>query len=108
MAPRIQSPEELRRVLMTWTKKDLVTFVIRAESDAIKARARQLEAWAEAQHVHETALILPRESKQHEVGHADPFNVWLINHKGQTLDARDVFKAGWSARARADEAIDKE
>lgn len=108
MEPRIQSPTELRRVLMTWTKKSLVDFVIRADSDALKARRNRLEAWAEAQQVHVNTLILPRESQSHGLGYSDPFNSWLIQQKGQTLDAKIVFLEGWKARSRAELAMNGE
>lgn len=105
MEPRVQSPAEMRRVLLTWSKAELVEFVIRAESDELKMRRKQLEAWAESQRVRAHALVLPREAKAYELGYADPFNGWLITHKGQTLDAKDVFLAGWTARRRAEEAL---
>lgn len=104
MAVRQQSPEEMRRVLKTWSKDALIGFVIRAESDEMKARHRMLNAWADANDLREYALVLPRETKGHEMGHADPFNGWLKNQKGQTLDAKVVFLAGWTARARSDES----
>ena len=107
MEPRIQSPTELRRVLMTWNKKNLVELTIRADSDAIKAGRNRLEAWAEAHQVRTNTLILPRESRSHELGHSDPFNSWLIQRKGQTLDAKIVFLEGWKARARAEWAMDE-
>lgn len=100
LEPRPQSPAEMRRVLMTWSKAQIIEFMIRAESDEIKARHKMLNAWADANALREYALVLPRETKGHEMGHADPFNAWLIQHKGQTLDARTVFKAGYSAANR--------
>lgn len=108
LEPRVQSPAEMRRVLMTWTKDALVEFTIRADSDAIKANRKRLDAWAEAQKVRTDTLILPRETRAHRLGHADPFNAWLINHKGQTLDAKTVFLEGWKARGRAEEAMSDE
>lgn len=105
LEPRIQSPDELRRVLMTWSKAELVNFVIRAESEEIKAKREKLGAWAEAQEVRASALVLPAEGKRFEFGASDPFNGWLIRHKGQNLDARTVFMAGWTACARAVEAL---
>lgn len=108
MEPRIQSPAELRRVLMTWSKKSLVEMTIRADSDAIKARHKELEAWKIANEVHENTLILPDERKRYELGFSNPFNAWLIIHKGQTLDAKTVFMEGWKARGRAVEAMSDE
>jgi len=108
LEPRYQSPDEMRRVLMTWRKEDLVRFVIRAESAEIKAKREKLAAWAEAQEVRETALVLPMERGRFKHGAVDPFNGWIINKRGQTLDARTVFMAGWVARARAAEALSEE
>lgn len=105
MENRIQSPAELRRVLMTWSKKSLVEKVIRADSDAIRARHKELESWKIANEVHENTLILPDERKRYELGFSNPFNAWLINNKGRTLDAKDVFLEGWKAHARAQEAM---
>lgn len=105
MERRRQSPAELRRVFMTWDKKSLVEMLIRSESDELKAKRQRLAAWAEAQEVHENTLILPRETRAHGLGHADPFNAWLITNKGQTLDAKTVFLEGWKARAKAEEAM---
>lgn len=102
---RIQSPAELRRVLMTWSKAQLVEKVIRADSDAIRARHKELESWKIANEVHENTLILPDERKRYSLGFSNPFNGWLLNHKGQILDARLVFGAGWVARARSEEAL---
>lgn len=107
MQPRIQSPEEMRRVLMTWTKNQLISALIRAESNEAKANLGKLQAQAESQDVRTNRLVLPRGAKQHQLGYVDPFNVWLRQQVlGTTLDARDVFKAGWVARARAAEAVD--
>lgn len=105
LEPRAQSPDELRRVLMTWKKEDLVRFAILAESNEIKAKRKKLEAWKEAQEVRESAIVLPANGKRFEHGAADPFNVWLMQHHGQSPLARDVFLAGWVARARAEEAL---
>ena len=104
MSPRQQSPTELRRVFMTWRKDQLVEFLIRAEHEAIEARESMLKAWHETQAVRQYALVLPKEHKRHRHQAADPFNAWLMQNKGQTLDARVVFMEGWKARARADEA----
>ena len=103
---RIQSPAEMRRVLMTWNKAEIITALIRAESDAITANHKKLNAWAEAQEVRANRLILPREKQSHAIGYADPFSAWLTIHKGQTLDARTVFLEGWKAHAKATEALD--
>lgn len=104
MAVRQQSPAEMRRALKTWSKDSLIDFVIQAESDELKARLKMVNAWYDANQLREYALVLPRENKGHEMGHADPFNGWLKNQKGQTLDAKTVFLAGWTARARSDES----
>lgn len=103
---RIQSPSEMRRVLMTWSKAELISALIRAESDAITANRKKLNAWAEAQEVRANRLILPRETRAHRLGFADPFNAWLTINKGQMLDARTVFLEGWKAHAKATEALD--
>ena len=108
MEPRIQSPAELRRVLMTWTKKSLVEKTIRAESYEIRARHKELGAWKVANEVHENTLILPDETRRYELGFSNPFNAWLINHNGQTLDAKTVFLEGWKARGRAEDAMSDE
>lgn len=103
---RSQSPAELQRVLMTWSKADLVSKVIRADSDAIRAEHKMLEAWKVAQEVHENTLILPDERKRYELGFSNPFNAWLIAKKGQMLNAEEVFLEGWKAHARAQEAME--
>jgi hypothetical protein len=101
METRAQSPSELRRVYMTYTKWDLITFIMRAESDAIKATRQRLVAWAEAQSVREQNLVLPRASTKHPIGFSDPFNGWLGQFvKGQTLNARYVFMEGWKTHER--------
>lgn len=106
LEPRLQSPAEMKRVLMTWNKADLVQFMIRAESDEIKARHRALAAEADANALREHALVLPQQTRKHAMGFRSPFNAWLINHKGQTLDASTVFEAGWVARSRAEFALE--
>lgn len=102
MAPRIQSPAELRRVLMTWDKASLVTATIRAESEEIKAQ-RQL--W-ESQEARANTLILPPERKQHRMGYGPRFDDWARDRIGENMSARDVFAAGWAARTLAAEAAD--
>ena len=110
LSPRSQSPAQIRGVLKTWTKDALIEFVIRAESDEAKARLKMLNAWYDANQLRSYALVLPRENKDHRLGHADPFNGWLRQQKGLTsrggpgLDAKKVFMAGWAARSRSDEA----
>jgi hypothetical protein len=105
MEPRRQSPTEMRRVLMTWTKAELVAKSIRDASAEIRARNLMLEAWADAEKVRTEALVLPRETKGHVMGAANPFAVWLKEQHGHSMAAKTVFTAGWAARARAEIAL---
>ncbi len=105
LEPRVQSPGELRRVLMTWTKADLVEKVIRADSDEMKALREQRDAVQHAHHLRAGVLVLPADGRRFTARVRDPWDVWLEQHRGTSPLAKDVFMDGWRAAMRASEAM---
>lgn len=94
-----QSLAETRRILMTWTKADLVEFQIREESDALKAIDRAIAA-EQALREHRThSLTISKPTYRTDlppVAHA-AFEHWVLPRKGQDLTAESVFLAGYNA-----------
>ena len=95
-----QSLTETRRVLMTWTKADLVGFYIREESNALKAIDRAIQAeMTLREHRMESLTLSKREirdtPKSPQQKHA--YEEWLHRNKGQNLLIDSIYLAGWNA-----------
>lgn len=95
-----QSLAETRRALMTYSKAELVDFLIREESNALKAGDRALQAEQELlEHRAESLTISkrpdhdPKDTPAQKRVRAE----WMHRHHGQNLLADAIFSAGWNS-----------
>lgn len=95
-----QSLAETRRILMTWTKDDLVGFLIRDESDMLKAIDRAVAAeMALRDHRRESITLSkpPTDRPKRNTARTRAWEIWQHPRKGQIYDPQTIFEAGWIA-----------
>lgn len=105
-----RSLAEDRRVLMTWSKAELIEFYLREESDAIKASDRAIQAEMSLREHRAEAVSVGKPPKHpgwgYDKARAFAWKVWVTPRKGRDLAAETVFSAGWEAyRAVEDNAL---
>ena len=97
-----QGLAEQRRVLMTWTKAEIVDFYLREESDAIKASDRAIAAEQTLRDHRAEAFTIskrPIRDTPKTPEQKAAWEEWQYRFKGQSFLADSIFNAGWNARA---------
>jgi len=100
-----ESLAETRRILMTWTKADLVNFQIREESESIFAHERAVAAERALRddRMESVTAEKPKHPRpDHDGQRSFAWKLWQQPRKGELFGAEAVFAAGWDAHKAND------